>query len=581
MPFRSKNVKNDRDDDTPSLDNSLNSIQQNEHSFFDEENSGIPIPKLASPFYGLINQIAFFGFSQRGESHIKSETSCQDRCYSFTIPDKGIIIAAVADGVGSCALSDLGADIAVHTSVESISNELQSCKYECLDSIIAGSLLRNAFQIAYDQVEQTAKKYEQLVYSLQSTLTVAIYDGSDLYFGHAGDDGIVALTERGTLALATTRHKGEEASSVYPLQAKTTWQFGMVPNTVAFTMATDGVLDAFVRSSFENDRVYYPFLEPIFTAEYSSPKDVKQVCSDLYSYMKSKKYRSVVTDDLSIVAVMNLDKIPQCLPQFDLDAWNEETKGYEEKVRTALYDQTQVLPHESREKKYQHPPKEGSAFRKDVPKSNQVVSPPQDVWEAGFSEPASGSPLREDKTCLDERRNFKPYNRNTSSISYGSYRYKNDPDNSSLKNYSEINWANDDPFENNRRKEQSSVDERHTNKRNNRNNSNSSIDSYRYKYGPDNSSLKNYSEFYRANDNPFENNEDNDPDSSENNADETEPGGNKKNSRKRARFGRIRSLWENCPTERKQGIIVIFILAVLCFLVIKLVLNMLMPWRLF
>ena len=427
MPLWSKNGKNDRDDDTSSLDNSLNSMQQDENSFFGEENGGIPIPQLASPFYGLINQIAFFGFSQRGESHIKSETSCQDRCYSVSIPDKGVIIAAVADGVGSCALSDLGADVAVHTSVESISNELLSCTDDRLDSIIAGSLLRNAFQSAYDQVEQTAKKYEQLLYSLQSTLTVAIYDGSDLYFGHAGDDGIVALTESGTLALATTRHKGEEASSVFPLQSRNTWQFGMVPNTVAFAMATDGVLDAFVRSSFENDRVYYPFLEPVFTADYSSPERVKQVCTELDSFMKSREYRSAVTDDLSIVVAMNLDKLQQCLPQFDRDAWDEETKQYENKVRTALYGQTKELPYEPREKEQPPPLKERLVPSKDVEKDVQAEILTQPFRETESAKTASDSPLRRERPCDDKQPINKSNTREKTNYSFGGYPKKNGP----------------------------------------------------------------------------------------------------------------------------------------------------------
>ena len=421
MPFWSKKVKNDRDDNTPNLDNSLNSMQQDKNSSFDEENGSIPIPQLASPFYGLINQIAFFGFSQRGESHIKSETLCQDRCYSVSIPGKGIIIAAVADGVGSCALSDLGADVAVHNSVEFISNELRSCRDERLDKIVAGSLLRNAFQNAYDQVEQTAKKNEQLLYSLQSTLTVAIYDGSDLYFGHAGDDGIVALTESGTLALATARHKGEEASSVFPLQSRKTWEFGMVPNTVAFAMATDGVLDAFVRSSFENDRVYSPFLEPIFTADYSSPERVKQVCTELDSFMKSKEYRSAVTDDLSIVVAMNLDKLQQCLPQFDRDAWDEETKQYENKVRTALYGQTKALTYEPREKEQLPPLKELPVLSNDVEEPVPAEILPQPIWNAESSESANDFVHKKHTACAENL--FENYKDNThASLNDGSSR---------------------------------------------------------------------------------------------------------------------------------------------------------------
>lgn len=60
---------------------------------------------------------------------------------------------------------------------------------------------------AYEAVRKEAEELEQLEYSFQSTLTLAIYDGSTLFFSHAGDDGIVAILEDGTMDLATVRKK--------------------------------------------------------------------------------------------------------------------------------------------------------------------------------------------------------------------------------------------------------------------------------------------------------------------------------------------------------------------------------------
>lgn len=333
--------ESDQSDREPGKD----SMSQDASGSAEESEVTIPVPDVEAPFYGLKDNLAYFGFSQRGKSHIDSGTPCQDRCYSSYIPENKILIVAVADGVGSCALSDLGADTAVHSAVEYVHKELQQVDAKDLNRTLAGSVLRNALQYAYDQVELAAQAYEQLLYSLQSTLTVAIYNGTDLYFGHVGDDGIVVLTEEGTLAMATSRHKGEEASSVYPLQSKSVWQFGMVPNAVAFVVATDGVLDAFVRSSFEKNRVYYPFIEPVFTAAYENEKSVKRACADFFVYMSGDQYRAAVTDDLTIAVAMNIAKLPLCLPKFDLDAWNEETRRYEDKVRSALYEQPQKLSH--------------------------------------------------------------------------------------------------------------------------------------------------------------------------------------------------------------------------------------------
>ena len=293
-------------------------------------------PPMARPFAGLERGISYFGFSQRGESHIRSGKPCQDRCCFARVQGSGILIFAAADGLGSCDHSDRGAYTAVHAAADYLEDAL-SLRKASLNDAGAGKLLRQTMQAACRAVERYAAREQMPVWAYQSTLTVALYDGRALYFAHAGDDGIVALTKTGVLALATVRHKGEEASSVYPLQNKSTWQFGKVENTAAFILATDGVLDAFVGSEMEGNRVYYPFLEPVLTKPIRDEADVRQLCRDFYDYMKSEPYRQRVTDDLTFIAVCNQNAVHQCLPQFDLQTWEAETIAYEARRRAALY----------------------------------------------------------------------------------------------------------------------------------------------------------------------------------------------------------------------------------------------------
>lgn len=233
-----------------------------------------PLPE-ESIFMGIIQDITYWGFSQRGESHIKNGLPCQDRCKVLVSNGvRPVIIAAIADGVGSCALSHYGASIATEASTALLKEELDSHPDGKFVDKVVGDLLRGAMQCAYDAVKRSAEEMEQLEYSFQSTLTIALYDGNTLYISHAGDDGVVVITDDGKLELVTTRIKGEEASSVYPLQAGPQyWQVFKVDQHVnGFVMATDGVLDAFVRGEKEGNRIYYPFIQPAFETKQKNEK---------------------------------------------------------------------------------------------------------------------------------------------------------------------------------------------------------------------------------------------------------------------------------------------------------------------
>ncbi len=299
------------------------------------------IPEESKPFMGMRQGIAYWGFSQKGESHKKNGLPCQDRCRVLVSGgDFPIIIAAIADGVGSCALSHYGAAIAVELSTAFLKEQLDACPDKKFDDREIGDLLRETMQYAYDSVRQAAEELEQLEYSFQSTLTIALYDGTALYVSHAGDDGVVALTEEGELELVTSRIKGEEASSVYPLQAGPGyWQVFKVDGYVnGFVMATDGVLDAFVRGEKEGNKVYYPFIQPAFETEQKNRREVEEVRDFYYDYMAGKEYRRTVTDDLTLVVVTNQNELDEKkFPVFDEEAWRMETREYQEKVKAALY----------------------------------------------------------------------------------------------------------------------------------------------------------------------------------------------------------------------------------------------------
>ena len=288
--------------------------------------------------------VAAFGITLQGASH-KQRTppvACQDAHAMHWMEDEGIFLAAIADGVGSCRLSHWGAHTAVNAALDSVREaigDLAGGKRLCLDAESGAfrqqmkEIMVNAFRAAQEAVERLADEAEppQLVFSMQSTLTLAIYDGVCLYHGHAGDDGIVAQLPDGTVEMATRRMKGEEASSVYPLQSgEKAWSFGLVPEVSGFVMATDGVLDAFVQSHPDYfginycNGICYAFMEDAMQQLARPDGDAAGAAMEQYlTFMQSEEYTQRVTDDLTLVAAVSpalMAKSRQ--PDFSLEIWN-------------------------------------------------------------------------------------------------------------------------------------------------------------------------------------------------------------------------------------------------------------------
>lgn len=291
-----------------------------------------------------------FALSLQGASHLRNDppVPCQDYSDLCLMETEKLLVAAIADGVGSCPLSHWGAYTAVTTVLELTTKGLeklaggQALVLDLQSDTVKKALKRimeEAFDGAVEAVENCADRAEppQAVFSLQSTLSLAIYDGTTLFHGHVGDDGIVVQTQDGKVSLATQRLKGEEASSVYPLQSgRKMWRFGATPGVTAFVMATDGVLDAFVARHTDafgvnyNNGVYYGFMEDaVYGLEKQEPDEV---LGQYKAYLLSDEYRASVTDDLTMVCAVSSEGIQKGIhPPFSEKIWRtieEESAQY-------------------------------------------------------------------------------------------------------------------------------------------------------------------------------------------------------------------------------------------------------------
>lgn len=171
------------------------------------------------------------------------------------LPGKEYVVAAVADGLGSEAHSDIGAHAAVNTAVSTMC-ELIGTWCATGDSALAISMprfLEQAMIKANNAVVKKAASMELPANEFDATLAIAVYDGDQLFYGSAGDSGVIAKTDAGFELVTHPSRVGSAAT--YPLYCREKWEIGACGGHVqGFLLATDGVLELLV-PEFNNEKL--------------------------------------------------------------------------------------------------------------------------------------------------------------------------------------------------------------------------------------------------------------------------------------------------------------------------------------
>ena len=234
-------------------------------------------------------------YAARGRSHVAKNIPCQDKVCHATFT--GAFVIALADGAGSAAHSEIGAELATKVTCDFISKNFDSI----IETINAVEVKKNILNNILDAFHKVIDDTRWELSSLACTLLFAAVKGTTCLIGHIGDGVIccrkeeklkaISLPSNGEFANSTTFVTSPNALSDFRLYK------GKTDKMDGFCLMSDGAAESlYSRKTHEIANM----VGKVFTATaYLKYDDSKEYCRRLLNDLLIQRTR----DDCSI-AVM-------------------------------------------------------------------------------------------------------------------------------------------------------------------------------------------------------------------------------------------------------------------------------------
>ena len=233
-----------------------------------------------------------------GTSHLKANLPCQDRLVCEVL-ENGYLVAAVADGAGSAALADRGAEIAVATVIRHLTHTLKEKRAD-FDAI-----LREAATLAREAILAEAGGEGSAIRSYASTLLAVALSpdgGGALQIG----DGVIVVSDGGDeWGWVFWPQKGEYANTTNfltdedALKRMETEIFSTSITDVA--LMSDGLEPLALH--YASKTVHDPFFRGMFESlvETDGSAEIHALSDSLERFLSSERVGSRTDDDLSLI----------------------------------------------------------------------------------------------------------------------------------------------------------------------------------------------------------------------------------------------------------------------------------------
>ena len=280
-----------------------------------------------------------YGITQIGSYHVDTGTVCQDS-HMIRESNEGFIVAAVADGLGSELYSDVASSIATEKATEVCLNIITADSDE--EEIL--SAIKEGFSLALQTIEETVNVNKHSLDQYDTTLTLAVIHDARLFYGHAGDSGIVALTTDGRFEKITEQIR-DDYGRVFPLFYQDKWVFGQYDGSIKSVMlSTDGLLEPLFPTLLEEEPVKIHaslaqfFMDPTrLHIEEDGEESTKARIEDFIGRIPSEQ----VNDDKTIVVIIDADAAysKQDESYYSEPDWIELKRKFDDKWERELYPQ--------------------------------------------------------------------------------------------------------------------------------------------------------------------------------------------------------------------------------------------------
>jgi hypothetical protein len=170
-------------------------------------------------------------------------------------------------------------------------------------------IIEKAFTQAEKEIERRALSEKHDLSEYDTTLSLVIYSGRHITYGHCGDGGIIGLTTFGEYVKVTSQQKVDGVYVVPLRSGKDSWAFGIAEGKFASVLlATDGVYDAVFPYLLKGQPVdiYVPLVRFFMDNNFlkASKKTIEKIGSDRQDYLNSGTWESI-TDDKTVVVLIN------------------------------------------------------------------------------------------------------------------------------------------------------------------------------------------------------------------------------------------------------------------------------------